>query len=183
MPVTADDVERLGGTAGFIGTFENERALALLGLARAGIPVRVWGNGWDAWRGRHERLVIEGRAVYGEDYVKALCATDVNLGFLRKAHQDQHTDRSVEIPACGAFLLVERTDEHARLFEEGIEAEFFGDLFELTAKAHHYIAHPDERKRIAAAGRERCLADDYSHDAALRRMLSVLFDRQDRRVA
>jgi hypothetical protein len=181
--VEPGDVERYGATVGFIGTFEQERALALLGLARAGIRVRVWGEGWAEWQGRHEGLRLEGHGIYEEEYVRALCTTDINLGFLRKAHQDQHTDRSIEIPACGAFLLAERTQEHVTLLREGEEAEFFGDLFELSAKVHYYIARPEERKRIAAGGRGRCLAADYSHDASITRMLETLLSQTRRRSA
>ena len=183
LEVSGEDRQRLGAPVGFIGTFEEPRAKALLTLARSGLDVRVWGNGWAEWTGRHARLTVENRAIYGEEYVRALCATDVNLGFLRKASRDLHTDRSVEIPACGAFLLAERTDEHLELFEEGREAEYFGDLLELTTKTHHYLAHPDLRREIARAGRGRALESDYAHGAALRRILATLEEAHDGRRA
>lgn len=183
VEVTEEDRVAFGAPIGFIGTFEEPRARALLSLARSGLEVRVWGNGWSAWRGRHSRLAIEDRAIYGEDYVRALCATDVNLGFLRKASRDRHTDRSVEIPACGAFLLAERTQEHLGLFAEGREAEYFGDMLELTGKVHRYLDSASQRREVAARARERCLRDDYSHDAVLRRMLEALDETPEARSA
>ena len=157
-----------------MGTFEEQRAQLALAIARSGIAVRIFGNGWDAWRERHPKLRVEGRPVYGDDYVRTLCATDVNLGFLRKASRDRHTDRSVEIPACAAFLLAERTDEHQALFREGIEADYFEGPLELVRKVHDWLGRPEERRRVAAAGRERCLRDRYDHEAALERMLAAL---------
>ena len=34
---------------GFIGTFEEDRAEKMFFLAKSGIEVRVWGNGWKRW--------------------------------------------------------------------------------------------------------------------------------------
>ncbi|MBM4389248.1 MAG: glycosyltransferase family 1 protein, partial [Deltaproteobacteria bacterium] len=153
---------RYGSDVGFVGTFEGDRAEKMLYLARHGIRVRIWGNGWDKWKGKNSNLIIEGRSVDGEDYVKTINATKINLGFLRKINRDETTSRSVEIPACGGFLLAERTERHLALFEEGKEAEFFNSSKELLEKAKRYLADEKSRKRIARAGRERCLKNGYS---------------------
>ncbi len=109
------------------------------------------------------------------DYPKSLNATRINLGFLRKANRDLQTTRSVEIPACRAFLLAERTDEHLGLFTEGVEAEFFDGPEELLAKCRHYLAHDDERRRVAEAGFARCIRDGYDNEGRLRRVLDHLY--------
>ena len=174
LAVEPREARALGGPVTFIGTFELERAEDLLYLARADVPVRVWGNGWEAWSGRDERLMVEGRAIYGADYVRAVCATEVNLGFLRSSSRDLHTDRSVEIPACGGFLLAERTSEHRSLFDEGREADFFGCREELVDKVKRWLAQPAQRRAVAARGRARALSSDYSHDRTLERVLREL---------
>ncbi|MEM7306328.1 MAG: glycosyltransferase [Planctomycetota bacterium] len=174
LEVTDEDRERLGARVGFIGTYERERAASLLTLARAGIEVRVFGNGWERLDERHPGLRVERRPVYGDDYVRAVCATDVNLGFLRRANRDQHTDRSVEIPACGGFLLAERSDEHSALFKEGREAEFFASDGELVEKVRRYLDEPERRANVAAAGRARCLAGGYRHVDWLARALALV---------
>jgi hypothetical protein len=165
---------RLGAAVGFVGTFEEERALAMEHLAKSDIVVRIWGNGWLAWRGRHRNLHVEGRPVVGEDYVRTLCATDVNLGFLRRLNGDLHTDRTVEIPACGAFLLSERTEEQAQLFAEGVEADYFEGHTELLEKVQRHLADPLRREEIARAGHSRALASGYDHNTALRRIFAEL---------
>ena len=83
----------------------------------------------------------------------------------------------MEIPACGAFMLAERTREHLRLFEEGKEAAYFGSNEELLEKVHYYLNHEDERSTIASAGRQRCLDGGYSHHERLKYMLSVVIGR------
>lgn len=178
MPVSEAERAELGAEVGFIGTYERNRAEAMHHLAVNGVPVRVWGNGWEACPFRHPDLRIERRAVVNTAararYTLSICATRINLGFLRKLNRDTHTDRSVEIPACGGFMLAERSDDHRRLFEEGREAEFFGSREELLAKVRHYLAHEELRAPIAAAGRARCVRDDYSHAARMRFMLADL---------
>ncbi len=161
---------------GFIGSYEAERGAALLHLAANGIPVRVWGNGWDDMAESHPDLRLELEPVVNTEaalnYSKCISATRINLGFLRKLNRDLHSDRSVEIPACGGFLLAERTADHLRLFEEGKEAAFFDSPEELLAKVRRYLANDDERRAIAAAGLERCRTSGYDLDTRARRMLS-----------
>lgn len=178
LEVSAETQKALGADVGFIGTYEDSRAYKLLLLAEAGYSVRVWGNGWGKWVGRHRRLRVENRPIYGDDYVRALCATKINLCFLRKANRDLQTDRTMEIPGCGAFMLAERTAEHQRLFVEDKEAAFFDidNERELLAKVDYYLAHDSERRAIALAGRQRCLTSGYSHHDRLKHMMLACGD-------
>ena len=157
------DRKRLGAAVGFIGEYERERAESLLFLASHGIKVRVWGEGWLGHkRLRNENILLDGRGLWGEDYPVAICSIGINLCFLRKTNRDLQTTRSLEIPACGAFMLAERTSEHTRLFKEGQEAEFFSSNQELLAKVTQYLDDAVMREKIAKAGYERCATSGYS---------------------
>jgi len=175
-PVQLSEGERksLGGAVGFIGAFESERAESMYRLARAGFKVRIWGMGWERCRIRHEKLTLEHKPLWGDDYAKAICAFDINLCFLRKINRDLQTTRSVEIPACGAFMLAERTEEHLDLFTEKVEAEFFSSDEELIRKVEFYLENQEKRKRIAAAGRERCINTGYSNHDRLKKVLTAI---------
>lgn len=173
LALTEDERKRWGSDVGFVGGFEQERYQTMLALAKAGVQVTVRGPGWESYVGQHPNLIVRPGWVLGDNYAKAICATKINLCFLRKANRDLQTARSIEIPACGGFMLAERTDEHLALFEEGKEAEFFDSFEELLDKVRHYSGHEKERRRIAAAGRERCLQSGYSnHD-----QLSAVLER------
>ncbi len=159
---------------GFMGSFEKDRAERILYLAEHGIRVTVWGLDWGPWVGKHPNLDVKNRHLFGGDYSKAICAIKINLCFLRKINRDEVTSRSVEIPACGGFMLGERTSRHLEFFNEGKEAEFFADNEEMLAKVEYYLIHEDERKRIASAGRERCLTSGYGMKVQLERMLTKI---------
>ena len=175
IKVSASDAKRYGADVGFIGTYEDSRARSLSYLARNGITVRVWGNGWEKWRNRLPRLIIENRAIVNTEndlaYTKSLCSTRINLGFLRELNRDTQTDRTMEIPACGAFMIAQRSDDHSRLFEEGQETVLFRTDDELLEKVRYYLEHEGERAAIAKAGRLRCLASGYSETERMSLMI------------
>jgi|26BtaG_2_1085354.scaffolds.fasta_scaffold02512_2 hypothetical protein len=174
LAVSTQDIERLGGDIGFIGTFEQDRFEAMRALAERGMQVRVWGDGWDRVRTAHSNLVIEGRPLRGDDFARACGAFKINLAFLRKANRDQQTTRSVEIPACAGFMLAERTPEHLGLFTEGEEAEFFSSVEELAEKCRQYLDDTPAREAIARRGQQRCERDGYSNAARIAQSLSAL---------
>jgi spore maturation protein CgeB len=174
MTVSLENKQRLGGQVGFIGAYESDRAASLHYLALNKIKLRVWGPGWHHCRFRSKHLYLEHKSLWGDQYALGINAFDINLCFLRKVNRDLQTTRSIEIPACGAFMLAERTDEHLALFEEGKEAEFFSSDEELLDKVRHYLSHDVERRRIALAGRERCLKSSYSYQHRLQQMLQEI---------
>ncbi len=178
LAITDADRARIGGQVVFVGTFEGPRAQSMLRLAHEGIDVRIWGNGWHDWIGRHPRLRVEGKALYGDDYVRAIGASDINLAFLRKSNRDLQTDRTMEIPACGGFMLAERTGEHLRLFRDGEEAAFFSDNDELVETIRRALSEPEWRAAVAAGGRRRALSSGYSHDAVLERILNFALESE-----
>ncbi len=173
VAVTSEDRLRFGGRVGFIGAFEEDRAENVLHLVRHDVPVRIWGGGWDRWasKNRHPLLRVEERCIWADDYVRAIGSFDINLCFLRRLNRDVQTTRSVEIPACGGFMLAERSAEHLKLFSEHTEAEFFGDEVELLQKCRYYLANEERRVAIARQGRARCEDSDYSYT---RHVLTVI---------
>ncbi len=174
---TGQERDRFFADAGFLGTFEEPRAEALLALARAGIFVRVFGRGWEPWQGRHALMCVEPRELGGREYLAAMSVSSLQLGFLRRANRDEHTCRSFEIPACGAAMVAERSDEHSELFQEGVEAVFFSDHGELIESVTALLADRERRSALRQAGRARCLSSGYDHDSNLTRMLEDLVQR------
>lgn len=172
---TPEDWARLGADITFIGTYEAPRAADLLALAQAGLPARVWGNGWGRMVDAHPLLTIENRPIYNQDFALAVACSRINLCFLRKANRDLQTCRSIEVPACGGFMLHERNEEIARLFVEDRHAAYFADTGELVAACRRWLADETGRTRIAANGRTRVVELGLSHAGMIARALETLF--------
>lgn len=170
--LTPNDYARLGGDVGFVGSWEEERCKSILYLVDHGIKVRVFGDAkWKNYQHYSQNLTISLGGLFNEDYAKSFQAFKISLCFLRKMNFDQQTSRTMEIPACGGFMLAERTQEHLALFEEGKEAVFFSSDEELLDQCRYYLAHDDERQRIAEAGTLRCKMSDYSNEGMIRKVL------------
>jgi glycosyltransferase involved in cell wall biosynthesis len=154
----------------FIGHYESQTEAGILALVDAGLPVKVYGRSpWFASKHRAklgERLQPK---LGNEDYTRALRGVRIGLCFVSVFNYNQTASRSFEIPGSGTFLLAVRTPQHLACYEEGEEAEFFGDHDELIRKATYYLEHDDEREAIARRGYERCVGSGYSWDALMAR--------------
>ena len=178
-PGPIPDVERsaLGGPVGFIGHWEETTERTLLHLVRGGIDLKIYGGGWH--QARHREALgasLQDRLVMGDEYARAIVSFDVNLGIVSKWNRSHTASRTFQIPALGAFLLHERNDLVTEYFREGVEAEFFGSDEELLEKCRYYLEHPEERRRIAEAGRRRCFESGYFELDRVREAMPALQD-------
>jgi hypothetical protein len=172
--LSTEEKEHLGGDVGFIGAWEKERCESILYLVENGIKVKVFGDGkWNEYKSFSKNLSIL-PGIFSDDYPKALSALKISLCFLRKINFDQQTARTMEIPACGGFMLAERTQEHLDLFEEGKEASYFSSNEELLKLCHYYLSHEEERIQLAKAGLKRCHTSGYSNDKTIKKMLDTV---------
>lgn len=146
------------------------RDLFLLQLIDAGLNPAIWGDGWE--RSVHwDRLRPHwrGPSVAGQDYVDALRGAKLCLGLLSRANRDQHTTRTMEIPAAGGLLCGQRTDEHQALYREGEEAVFWSDPQECIQRCRELLADAERREHIRAAGRARLLRNQCGNEDLVRR--------------
>ncbi len=176
LQLSEEERGKYAAKIGFVGSCARERAGAIAHLILNGLPVAVWGDGWP--KSEHWELIrphFRGGARYGEEYVKIIGGMDIALHFLRHENRDEQDSRTFEIPACGAFMLAERSAKHETFFIENEEVVFFNNADELLEKARHYLVHPEQAKRIAAAGRRRCIESGYDHHSRMKMLLDIVF--------
>lgn len=156
----------------FVGCWspKKEQLVAALHHALPACRIRLWGPGWDRAADAVRRH-WDGRGAYGDELALIYQSSLINLGLLSEAANDtasgdQTTVRTWQVPAAGGFLLHEATPELERSLAPGQEVATFLDADDLARQVAHYLANPEQRIRIAAAGHRRCLAGPYTYAAA-----------------
>jgi len=180
-PVDLTDADRreYACDVSFIGTWspKKERLLTTLTDRRPHLTVRVWGNQWNrANRSTSLRPSLAQRAVVGEEYVRAIVASKINLAIMSERRTgassgDLLTSRSFHIPACGGFMLHERTDELSDVLTENESVACFSGADEMIEKIDLYLADNTARVQIAACGRQIVTAA-HSWDDRIRGILA-----------
>ncbi len=161
----------------FVGSYEKERHEYIEFLADNKIKIHIYSPGWKDKVMNKEFLIVHDNHLYLDDFACALGCSKIALNFLRKINRDLHTSRSFEIPACGGFMLAERTSEHQQLFIEGKEAEYFSSKEELLQKVNKYLLNKSKRNEIAAAGYAKCVLSGYTYVDRFNEILKYLFNK------
>lgn len=154
----------------FVGHHEARTEAAVLALIDAGIPITVYGH--SRWFRSQNRARLGHHlqpSLNDEDYQAALKGAKIGLCMVSEWNYNQTAARSFEIPASGTFLLAPRTPHHVEYYQEGVEAEFFGDHRELIQKARYYLDNDAQREAVASRGQQRCVQSGYSWDAIMKR--------------
>ena len=143
----------------FAGHAENDlRVECLVQAVKRGVQLRLYGEDYywqKALPKEVYRKVMPITKAVGDDYRKALCGAKIAACFFSKWNRDEYTRRSFEIPACGVFLLSERTPVMEELYQEGKEAEFFDSPGEFLDKVRFYLKNESARRQIAENGYQR----------------------------
>lgn len=173
--LSANERARFGSDVTFIGRFEAHYEQTLQFLRASGVSVKLWGPGWEKRVPKSSWLsdFFQGSGLWGADYGKGLCATQIGLCLLSKLISETSTTRTFEIPGSGAFMLAQRTAKHQELFEEGKEAEFFSSEEELLSKISFYLKNSEKRAAIAKAGYQRCVNSGYSNHHVMSKIMDI----------
>ncbi|MCB2227313.1 MAG: glycosyltransferase [Desulfarculaceae bacterium] len=161
--ISSELKNRIGGSVGFIGSYEKQRFDYLLYAAQNGIRIRVWGGGWSKYRLKSKNLIIENRELWGGYFTKGINSFDVNLCFLNKANFDTFNTRCVVIPACRSVMLCERTKDTTKYFKDNSEAMLFDSKDEFLSKLQYLTQNHAARDNMKNNAYNRCQKDKYSN--------------------
>ena len=156
----------------FVGGADKDRAHFFSQFVGYGVAPVLVGGYWQRWPEFRQYAL---GTMMAEEFTQITAAAKVNLCLVRRANRDGHVMRSFEIPAVGAFMIAEDTEEHRELFgPEGECVLYFANPAEAARKADWALAHPDERRRMAAAAHRRIRLGNHTYRHRLELMLGML---------
>lgn len=171
VQISEDDQRRYGGDIVFVGSHYPERADLFEPLSAFGSNrFSIWGPGWEALpEASPLRKHLKGGHTRPEEWLKIYSANKIVLSShyhdpCKKFPVYQASPRVFEILACGAFQLCDDQRDVFTLFKDGVDLAKFTDKDDLFIKVEHYLNLGDERRAIAAQGREKVLSrNTYIH--------------------
>jgi spore maturation protein CgeB len=157
----------------FVGAWskKKDRTMSFIIEQFPNLNIKIWGPGWhkasnlsfSAWQAKEVR---------GDELNIAYLSSTINMGILSEAPPnsfcgDNVTTRTWMIPACGAFMLHEDTDELKDYFQPNIEVAVYDGLKQLKQKIDLYLMDNDLRSSIVKSSYEKCLSHDFTYDFAV----------------
>lgn len=169
------DIQEYGCDLVFVGNWRPEHEQLLAALEE--FDLKIWGPYY--WRNAHKgswvRRHWQGRPLMtGVEYSKAHLAAKIALDPIDPVNVPSHNQRLFEVAACSVFSLVTRTVEVQELFQEGETVICFEGADELRDKVRYYLAHPDERQRIAQQAYEHVVHGGHTYVDRVRTLLQEL---------
>jgi spore maturation protein CgeB len=140
-------------------------------------PLLVGDRGWKiTFAGSAGQCRCLPELAYYTDLPRFYPCSRVNFNCTSMQMKGAVNQRVFDVPACGGFLITDHRWQMEELFDPGSEVVSFREPDEVADLVAHYLSHPAERAKIAAAARKRVLScHRYEHrmEILLRTMAGV----------
>ncbi len=177
VELTREERDEYGSPLSFVGAGYHNRERFFRGLTD--FSLKIWGSDWPLTQPLAPFIQRDAAWVDTRSAVKIFNASAVNLNLHSSTYHegidpagDFVNPRTFEIAACSALQLVDRRALLPELFSED-ELETYGSMEELREKIHRHLADPDARRRVAAKGRARVLAE-HTYGARMEELLATM---------
>lgn len=151
--------------ASFVGSGQYPHRYAVLRAVGTACRLQVRGPGWE---GAPAELPVAGGPVHGRRLRQVIRGAAISLGANATAEQDcepaSASNRMWRILGCGGFYLGQHVPDVEAFAADGRHCAWYRSAEQAAELALHYLARPDERRRIAEAGRAHALEHHtYAH--------------------
>jgi spore maturation protein CgeB len=174
------DKEKYGSDLVFVGSYYPERAIIFEAISE--FDLAIWGPGWESLRSDSPlRRCIRGAHTTPAEWLKIYSTSKVILATHYHDPENrfpvyQASPRVFEALACGAFVICDDQRDVFSLFQDGEDLVRFLDASDLINKAKYYLAHPEERNKIAERGSRNALKN-HTYIHRIKELLSKIGNR------
>jgi hypothetical protein len=142
----------------FVGSGKSSYRYPVLRAVAAVSQLQIRGPGWSS---APADLPVCGGPVYGRDLARVIRGASISLGV--SSHPEQDGDRASasnrmwKILGCGGFYLGPHVKGIESFAADGRHCAWYRGVQHAAELVRHYLAHPEQRDRIAHAGRAHAL--------------------------
>jgi spore maturation protein CgeB len=178
LSLVSEESKQLGAAISFVGAGYQNRREFFQGLLD--FDVKIWGSDWNLNSPLGPFIQKQGARVTEEEAVKIFSASRINLNLHSSPYHlginpegDYLNPRTFYLAAAGAFQLVDLRGQLSEFFKPEEEVATFLSLAEARGKIDYFLAHEEERLRVAQKGRQRCLRD-HTYSVRLSQALEII---------
>ncbi|WP_392534632.1 glycosyltransferase [Nostoc sp. C117] len=155
----------------FAGGADRDRVAYISALIQSGICVNLYGGYWN----RYPETKAHTSGIADIPTLRlAIAGAKIALCLVRRANRDGNCMRTFEVPAVGACMLTEDTQEHREIFgEEGQTVLYFQTIPEMLKKVRWLLNHEAERQRLAHQAHSLIFHGKHTYKDRLETMLSL----------
>jgi spore maturation protein CgeB len=165
------DLRKYGCDLAAQGTLHYYRARML--EAFADYDLKIWGRNCPAWLDSRAKRNYSNRYVAETEKAKALQSAKIIVNTMHFTEFEGVNCTLFEAAGCGAFQIADWKPALPELFEPEREIVTFRTRRELKEKVDYYLAHPVERREIAARACARAHRD-HTYEKRLQKMFEVM---------
>ncbi len=155
--------------ASFVGSGQSAHRYEVLRAVARVSTLQIRGPGWSS---APRDLPIAGGPVHGRRLARVIRGAAVSLGVntypAQDAEQFSVSNRMWRVMGCGGFYLGRRVAGIEQFAIGGRHCDWYSSSEQAAELVRHYVSRPDERERLAEAGRRHVLDHHtYAHRLAL----------------
>ncbi|MEY3367896.1 MAG: hypothetical protein RI973_1051 [Bacteroidota bacterium] len=148
----------------FVGNPDKIRVEHLQTFAESGLPVDVYGHGWERHLAPSANVRIFD-AVYGLEYWRTIRSYRLQLNIFRPHNEGSHNMRTFEVPAAGGIMLAPDSPEHQEFFTPEQEVFLYRSKDDMIDQARMLLSLPVAQTRlIREAARGRSVHSNYTYE-------------------
>lgn len=120
----------------------------------------------------------EGSVDYFAEMPLVFHDSKINIHITLRSITSGISQRVLDVLACEGFLLTNYQPEIAEYFVDGEELVMYSDFNDMYAKIDYYLAHEEERQRIAHAGYLK-VKEQFNYDVGVGKIIEVVEDENE----